>query len=78
MPEVGVRMAAWLPPDAAGDLPMAKALLEGLVLNAADRGEVELTEGWQMAEVTSEVRCSHFSDERVCWVTGVALGARRL
>lgn len=77
MPEVGVRMAAWLPPDAAGDLPMAKALLEGLVLDAAGRGEVELAKGWQTG-VTSEIRCSHFSDERVCWVTGVTLGARRL
>lgn len=57
------------------DPPVIEAMLQAHVLRAAERGEIELAEGWRLDGVHTEVRQSRFSSELVAWAIGTVLGA---
>jgi hypothetical protein len=71
------RFACLLPPCALGDPPVIEAILSSYVRAAAQRGEVELAEGWRLVDVRTEAQQSRYSGERVIWAIGTALGARK-
>jgi hypothetical protein len=72
-----VRFACLLPSWALGDPPVIEAILSSYVRAAAQRGEVELAEGWRLADVRTEVQPSRFGGASVIWAIGTALGTRK-